>query len=73
MYSLKLTLTLARIFGRREYHGDILAAGTWPTIITTDASDHLHALLARPERRTNSVSEITLALRASFQRNLHIA
>jgi len=54
--TLKLTLTSARISGRREYHGDILATGTWPPIITPDASDQLRALLTRPDRRTNGTA-----------------
>ena len=46
--TLHNVLSSARISGRREYHGEILADGTWPAIITPEQSDRLRALLARP-------------------------
>jgi site-specific DNA recombinase len=52
--ALKNNLTSARISGRREYHGDILADQAWPPIITPDQSDQLRAMLTRPERRNNA-------------------
>jgi DNA invertase Pin-like site-specific DNA recombinase len=45
---LKGVLTSARISGRREYHGDIVADDAWPAIITPADSDQLRALLNRP-------------------------
>lgn len=45
---LKGVLTSARISGRREYHGDIVADDAWPAIITRADSDQIRALLNRP-------------------------
>jgi site-specific DNA recombinase len=43
--ALRSVLTSGRISGRREYHGQIVAAPSWPAIITVGQSDELRALL----------------------------
>ena len=48
---LKSVLTSARISGRREYHGDIVADNAWPAIISLADSDQLRALLNRPGKQ----------------------
>lgn len=45
--TLRIVLASARISGRREYHGEIMADAIWPAIITVEQSDRLRALLAR--------------------------
>ena len=45
--TLKAVLASARISGRREYHGDIVADNAWPAIIPPADSDQLRALLNR--------------------------
>jgi site-specific DNA recombinase len=46
--TLRATLIAARLSGRREYHGEIIADAVWPPIISVQESDRLRALLARP-------------------------
>jgi site-specific DNA recombinase len=46
--TLRNVLTSARISGRREYYGEIVADANWPAIISAEQSDRLRALLARP-------------------------
>jgi DNA invertase Pin-like site-specific DNA recombinase len=46
--TLRNVLTSARISGRREYYGEIVADAAWPAIISAEQSDRLRALLARP-------------------------
>jgi len=45
--ALRSVLMSGRISGRREYHGQIVAAPFWPAILTTGQSDELRALLSR--------------------------
>jgi site-specific DNA recombinase len=45
--ALRGVLVSGRISGRREYHGQIVAAPSWPAIITVGQSDELRALLTR--------------------------
>jgi site-specific DNA recombinase len=40
----------ARISGRREHHGEVVADGDWPAIITPEESDTLRAMLSRRRR-----------------------
>ncbi|HEX4062057.1 MAG TPA: recombinase family protein [Streptosporangiaceae bacterium] len=45
--TLRAVLTSARISGRREYYGEIIADATWPAIITAEQSDRLRAVLVQ--------------------------
>jgi site-specific DNA recombinase len=47
--TLGTVLMSARISGRREYYGEIVADAAWPAIISAEQSDRLRALLARPD------------------------
>jgi DNA invertase Pin-like site-specific DNA recombinase len=42
----------ARLSGQREYHGEIVAKGTWEPILTPDQTQRLRIVLAGPERAT---------------------
>ncbi len=46
-------LKTARISGRRERHGEIVATAIWEPIIDVDTSDRLRRLLGDPGRRKN--------------------
>lgn len=46
-------LKSARISGRREHHGEIVATAEWPAIIDAATSDRLRAVLSDPSRRKN--------------------
>jgi DNA invertase Pin-like site-specific DNA recombinase len=50
---LKRMLHSARISGRREHNGEIVADAEWPEIISATDSDRLRAVLADPTRRKN--------------------
>ena len=50
--TLRRMLNSARISGRREHHGEIVADGQWDGIITPAQSDRIRAVLADPMRRT---------------------
>lgn len=51
--SLRRVLHSARISGRREHKGQIVADATWPAIIPPERSDALRAVLDAPHRRTS--------------------
>ncbi|MQA87283.1 MAG: hypothetical protein GEV03_22310 [Streptosporangiales bacterium] len=44
-HAIRNILTSARISGRREYKGEIVADATWPAIITPEESDRLRRML----------------------------
>lgn len=44
-------LTAARLSGQREYHGEIVARGTWEPILTPDQTARLRSILNDPERK----------------------
>jgi len=46
-------LKSARISGRREHKGEIVATAEWPAIISPETSDRLRAVLSDPSRRKN--------------------
>ena len=46
-------LASARISGRREHRGEVVADAEWDAIITPAQSDRIRAVLADPSRRTN--------------------
>lgn len=46
-------LKSARISGRREHRGEIVATAEWPPIISASDSDRLRAVLSDPSRRKN--------------------
>jgi site-specific DNA recombinase len=50
---LKEILISGRISGQREHHGEIVAKGAWPAIITPPMTSRLRAILKDPARRTN--------------------
>ncbi|MHB8437838.1 MAG: recombinase family protein [Acidimicrobiales bacterium] len=50
---LRTILTSGRISGQREHHGEIVAKGVWPAIVTAAQTARLRTLLLDPERRTN--------------------
>jgi DNA invertase Pin-like site-specific DNA recombinase len=50
---LRRMLRSARISGRREHKGEIVADAEWPAIISPADSDRLRAVLADPTRRKN--------------------
>jgi DNA invertase Pin-like site-specific DNA recombinase len=50
---LRRMLKSARISGRREHKGEIVATAEWPPIITAQDSDRLRAVLSDPARRKN--------------------
>jgi len=50
---LRTLLMAARISGQREHHGEIVANGPWPAIITPSQTARLRAILGDPDRRTN--------------------
>lgn len=49
---LRRMLLSARLSGQREYHGEIVATGTWDAILTPGQTAQLRALLGAPERLT---------------------
>lgn len=49
---LRKLLHSARISGQREYHGEIVAAGQWPAIITPEQTTRIRRILDDPARRT---------------------
>jgi site-specific DNA recombinase len=51
--TLKAILTSARISGQRDYHGEIVATGDWPAIVTPATTLRLRGILNDPSRRTN--------------------
>ncbi len=51
--SLRRLMASARISGRREHKGEVVATAEWPAIITPEDSDRLRALLSDPARRKN--------------------
>lgn len=50
---LRRMLSSARISGRREHLGEIVADAVWPAIISPEVSDRLRAVLSDPTRRKN--------------------
>lgn len=50
---LRRMLKSARISGRREHKGEVVADAEWPAIITPETSDRLRAVLSDPGRRKN--------------------
>jgi site-specific DNA recombinase len=46
-------LKSARISGRREHRGEVVADAEWPPIISAEQSDRLRAVLSDPTRRKN--------------------
>lgn len=50
---LRRLLKSARISGRREHRGEIVAAAEWPAIISPEDSDRLRAVFSDPTRRKN--------------------
>jgi site-specific DNA recombinase len=50
---LKRMLKSARISGRREHKGEIVATAEWTAIISPQTSDRLRAVLTDPSRRKN--------------------
>ncbi|TAM93515.1 MAG: recombinase family protein [Jatrophihabitans sp.] len=50
--SVRQLLRSARVSGQREYHGEIVAPGTWPTIITPEQTTRIRRTLDAPERKT---------------------
>jgi len=52
--TMKRMLASARISGRREHKGEIVADAVWPPIITVEESDRLRAMLTRRGRATRS-------------------
>lgn len=50
---LRRLLMSARISGRREHRGEVVAVAEWPAIISPADSDRLRSLLADPARRKN--------------------
>ena len=44
--TMRRMLVSARISGRREHHGEVVAKAEWPAIITAKQSDRLRAMLA---------------------------
>lgn len=46
-------LKSARISGRREHRGEVVADAEWPAIISAEQSDRLRAVLSDPTRRKN--------------------
>ena len=46
-------LKSARISGRREHHGEVVADAEWPAIISAEDGDRLRAILSDPARRKN--------------------
>lgn len=52
---MRRMLMSARISGRREHKGVIVASAKWNGIITHDQSDQLRELLSDPRRTTNQV------------------
>lgn len=51
--TLRRILMSARISGRREHLGEIVAKAEWPAIISPQQSDRIRAKLGDPDRRTN--------------------
>lgn len=51
--SMTRMLKSARISGRREHKGEVVADAEWPAIITAKDSDRLRAVLSDPARRKN--------------------
>jgi DNA invertase Pin-like site-specific DNA recombinase len=45
--TMRRMLTSARISGRREHHGEVVADGVWPGIISAEDSDRLRAIRSR--------------------------
>jgi DNA invertase Pin-like site-specific DNA recombinase len=45
-------LRSARVSGQREYHGEIVAVGTWEPILTPEQTNRLRIALAGPDRAT---------------------
>ena len=50
---LRRMLKSARISGRREHKGEIVADAVWPAIISPETSDRIRAVLSDPGRRKN--------------------
>ncbi len=50
---LRTILTSARVSGQREHHGEIVAKGDWPVILTPAQTARLRAILFDPARRTS--------------------
>ena len=46
-------LKWARISGRREHRGEVVADAGWPAMIGAEQSDRLRAVLSDPTRRKN--------------------
>lgn len=51
--TVRTMLRSGRISGQREHRGEIVAAATWPAIITPDQTSQIRAILDDPARRTN--------------------
>jgi site-specific DNA recombinase len=51
--TLRRILMSARISGRREHLGEVVAKAEWPAIISAQQSDRIRAKLGDPDRRTN--------------------
>jgi DNA invertase Pin-like site-specific DNA recombinase len=51
--TLRRILMSARISGRREHLGEVVAKAEWPAVISAQQSDRIRAKLADPDRRTN--------------------
>ena len=50
---LRNILRSGRISGQREHHGELVAKGEWPAIISTSETDRIRVILSDPSRRTN--------------------
>jgi len=50
---LRNILHSGRISGQREHHGELVAKGEWPAIISSAETDRIRAILSDPSRRTN--------------------
>lgn len=61
--SLRRMLGSARISGQREHHGEIVAAGDWPAIITGEQTARIRATLSDETRRTNRTARRYLLAR----------
>lgn len=60
---LRRMLRSGRISGQREHHGEIVARGTWPAIITPKQTAQVRAIMDDPSRRTNHTSRRYLLTR----------
>ena len=50
---LRNILHSGRISGQREHHGELVAKGEWPAIISASETNRIRAILSDPSRRTN--------------------